>query len=251
MSWTLGCTTRPFAGLDLPAACRRISAAGYTDVALFRNAGVEADSDTAQVHKARQITRDAGLVPSMLLAHVDLRLDREQALSHYMRLIDHAALLGASWILDLGAGDRARLDDYVTVIRQAARHAEQAGIQVVVKPHGGITTTSADLLHVHGLVDHPAFGICYDPGNIIYYTSGAERPLDHIADVAPLVRAFIVKDCALDDGKPDVAITPGEGLVDFPAVLQALIQAGFDGPLYLECVGGDSPDEIEENACSR
>jgi sugar phosphate isomerase/epimerase len=42
-------------------------------------------------------------------------------------------------------------------------------------------------------------------------------------------------------------ITPGEGLVDFPAVLSALVTGGFRGPLYLECVGGATVDEIDAN----
>lgn len=49
------------------------------------------------------------------------------------------------------------------------------------------------------------------------------------------------------DGKPDVMITPGEGWVDFEQVLAALIEGGFRGPLYVECVGGDTIEEIDRN----
>ena len=69
----------------------------------------------------------------------------------------------------------------------------------------------------------------------------------HIARVAPLVKTGIIKDCIVRDGKPDVMITPGEGWVDFQAVLSSLVNAGFDGPLYVECVGGKSIDEIDHN----
>jgi sugar phosphate isomerase/epimerase len=236
MKLTMGCTTRPFQDLSLAEACQRIAAAGYTDVAIFR--GIDSDSSREDVLAMRQVAADAGLAPSMLLARASLA---------YKQLIDHAATLGADWLLDLGTGQEVYRDRYLSLMRQAAPYAQQAGIGISVKPHGGITRTSGDLITVHRAVNHPAFGICYDPGNIIYYTQGAEQPEDHIARVAPLVTTAIIKDCVVRAGKPDVMITPGEGWVDFHAVLSALVGAGFRGQLYLETVGGETTDEIERN----
>ena len=65
--------------------------------------------------------------------------------------------------------------------------------------------------------------------------------------VAPLVTVGIIKDCIVQDDKPDVMITPGEGWVDFEAVFGGLVGGGFGGPLYLECVGGSTPQEIDQN----
>jgi len=132
-------------------------------------------------------------------------------------------------------------------LRRTAPHAEQAGVRITLKPHGGITLTVEDLARAHREVGHRAFGICYDPGNLIYYTKGARRPETGIAAIAPAVSTVIIKDCVLRDGEPDVMVTPGEGLVDFRRVLGGLVDAGFQGPLYVECVGGKSPDEIDAN----
>ena len=107
--------------------------------------------------------------------------------------------------------------------------------------------TADNLIAAHDRVGHSAFGICFDPGNIIYYTKGTARPETDVARVAPLVTTAIIKDCLLRDGKPDVLITPGEGLVDFDAVLSGLVGGGFRGPLYVECVGGQTLDEIDRN----
>jgi len=245
MKLTIGCTTRPFQDLSFAEACQRIATAGYTDVAVFR--GIAPDSSREDVLAMRQIAADAGLTPSMLLARAPLDLGPEPALTAYKQLIDHAAALGADWLLDLGTGQEVFRNRYVSLMRQAAPYAQQAGIAISVKPHGGITRTSDDLIALHEAVGHPAFGICYDPGNIIYYTQGAEQPEDHIARVAPLVTTGIIKDCIVRAGTPDVMITPGEGWVNFHAVLSALIEAGFDGPLYLETVGGETIDEIDRN----
>jgi len=208
---------------------------------------VDSKSTRAEVLTARRIAQDAGLAPSMLLGRVQLELESDAAADDYRALIDHAALLGAKWLLDCGTSKEEWYTDYLSVMRRVAPHAQAAGITITLKPHGGITLTTADLIDVYKQVDHPGFGLCYDPGNILYYTRGKERPETHVAEVAPLISTGIIKDCVLSDGTPDVLITPGEGLVDFATVLAALVAGGFDGPLYVECVGGTDIDEIDAN----
>jgi sugar phosphate isomerase/epimerase len=242
---TLGCTTRPYRDLPFADACQRIAAAGYTDVGVF--SGVGSGSPRQEILAARQTATDVGLAPSLLLARARLELELDGAEAAYRSLIDGAAALGASWILDLGTAQEAFYERYLALMRRVASYAESAGVQITVKPHGGITRTTEDLIAVHRQVDHPAYGVCYDPGNIIYYTQGSERPETHLARVAPLVTACIIKDCVVRDGQPDVMITPGEGWVDFDQVLAGLTEARFRGPLYVECVGGESIAEIDRN----
>ena len=105
--------------------------------------------------------------------------------------------------------------------------------------------TVENLLETYSRVDHPAFGISFDPGNIIYYTMGERRPEADVGAVADKVTTVIIKDCVVENGKPDVMVTAGDGLVDFPLVLGPLLEAGFDGPMYVECVGRSEPDEVD------
>ena len=247
MELTLGCTTRPYVGLPFGEICERIAAAGYTDVAVFGNVGVAYDSSPEQVREVRKQVEDAGLLPSMWLPRLHLEVGLEEAWSRAQRIIDQAAALGATWLLTTGVSEPELYEDFVALMRRAAPYAEGAGVQITLKPHGGISLTTDDLISIHGQVNHPAFGICYDPGNIIYYTAGNERPETNVSKVAPLVTTGIIKDCVVVDGKPDVMVTPGEGWVDFHAVLSGLVEGGFRGPLYLECVGGTTLDEIDEN----
>lgn len=237
----LGACTRPFSQLSLREACARIAAAGYDHVAVFGNEGkvaVRGDSSAEEVDEAARAARDAGLTPSMVLgrAHLDRGLAAAEA--DYRRLIGNAAELGARWILELGTSDESRYGDYVELMRRVCPAADEAGIGISMKPHGGISLTAQDLQRTWAAVDHPAFGISFDPGNILYYTKGERRPEADVETVARRVTTFIVKDCVLEGGKPDVAVTPGRGLVDFPLVLAKLRAAGFDGPLFVECVGG-------------
>ena len=253
MELVIGCTTRPYAAWSFAKACERIAAAGYTDVALFRNKGelpVRSDTTPDQIAATRKILADNGLVPSMLIGSTQLDLGLEAALDDYKRLIDHAADMGITWLLDCGTGNEAHFDAYFELMRRAAPHAQEAGVHITMKPHGGISLTAEDLLNAYDQVHHPAFGICYDPGNIIYYTKGEHRPETDLERVAPTVSTAIIKDCVLEGGVPDVMVTPGEGLVDFPRVLGGLVEGGFTGPLYVECVGGEELEDLDRNVRS-
>lgn len=251
MKHTIGCTTRPYESLTFSEACDHISAAGYTDVAVFANAGrnpVRADSASAEIRETGRTAANAGLTTSALMGSVRF-LDEglKASLDDYKRLIDNAASLGAKWLLDCGTASEAYYKDYYELMRRAALHAAQAGVNIALKPHGGISLTGQDLVKAVREVSHPAFGICYDPGNIIYYTKGGLRPETDIDAVASKVTTVIIKDCVVQDGEPDVMVTPGEGLVDFRKVLGGLVASGFDGPLYVECVGGSTLNEINAN----
>ncbi len=245
MELTVGCLTRPY-GTLLPFAeiCQHIAAAGYTHVGLGVGV-VTSESTREEVLAVRQAALDAGVAPSMLLASSKIDRGLEEAQADYVRLIDNTALVGAQWILELGTNRLDLRADYIELMRRMSPLAEQAGIGITMKPHGGITLTAQNLIDIHGQVNQAAFGICYDPGNIIYYTKGEMRPETDLDVIAPLVTTAIIKDCIVEDGTPDVMLTPGEGLVDVQAVFAGLVQGGFRGPLYLECVGGKTVDEID------
>ncbi len=255
MELTIGCTTRPHASLTLAEACEHIAAAGYTDVAVFGNkidadrSGnlVRSDSTPDEMAAARKAVSDAGLEPSMLIGSTKLNLGLDAAVDDYKKLIDNAAALGTTWLLDCGTSKEELYDQYYELMSRAAPHAGQAGVNITLKPHGGITLTVEGLTHAYNTVNHPAFGICFDPGNVIYYTKGELRPETDVDEIAPMVTTGIIKDCVVEDGKPDVVVTPGEGLVEFDTVLSGLVAGGFTGPLYVECVGGKELDEIDKN----
>ena len=253
MKHTIGCTTRPYGSLIFAEACVHIAAAGYTDVAVYSNDGkvpIRSDSSKTEIAETRKAAADAGLAPSMGIGGPKLNLGLEAAIEDYKRLLDNTAEVGAKWQLNGGTSNEAHYDDFYEVMRQTAPHAESVGLKITLKPHGGITLTDEDLIRAHNEVNHPAFGISYDPGNIIYYTKGECRPETNIPALAPTVSTVIIKDCVVEDDNPDVMVTPGEGLVDFEKVLGGLVAEGFVGPLYVECVGGKTVDEINANVKS-
>jgi len=250
MELTIGCTTRPYNKLTYREAFERIAAAGYTDVAVFNNQGqvpVRSDSTADEVAEVRQVAADAGVAPSMVIGRTRLDLGLGDAAADYKRLIDNVAALGTKWLLDCGTGNEAHFEDYYELMRRVAPHAQDVGVNITMKPHGGISLTAEHLAAAYRKVSHPAFGICYDPGNIIYYTKGANRPEADVADVASKTSTAIIKDCTVEDDKPSVQVTAGDGLVDFPAVLAKLVAGGFTGPLYVECVGSTEIPDVDRD----
>lgn len=247
----LGATTRPCNMLPVEEAFDHIAAAGFKHIALFRHKGgrpIDADSSPEDVAHVRRLAEDRGLTISMLLGGMGVDGDFDAAVDAYCRVLDNAAALGASWVLDCGCMTPQKTPEYIRRMARAAEHAERAGVCITLKPHGGLGLTAKGLLDTWRAVNHPAFTLCYDPGNIIYYTAGELRPETDVIELAPHVSVVIIKDCTVRaEGKPDVQVTPGDGLVDFPAVLGTLRAAGFAGPCYLECVGSTSFPAIDRD----
>ncbi|MAF12945.1 hypothetical protein CMK11_21045 [Candidatus Poribacteria bacterium] len=251
VSWELGATTRPWHDISFEDACAAIADAGYTDLAIFANKGehpLTAKSSSADVDRVKRVTAQTGLSPSMLLASPPLRGEVAEAIAEYRGLIDLCVDAGVKYLMDCGTSDESLYERYYETMAELAPYALEKGIELQLKPHGGISLTGADLRKAHERVNSPGFTICYDPGNIIYYTKGENRPETDVHDVGGLATTCIIKDCTVDDGKPEVWLMPGEGLVDFPDVLGSLIGAGFDGPFYVECLGGDDHAEINARA---
>jgi sugar phosphate isomerase/epimerase len=251
MKQTVGCTTRPYEGISFREACGRIAGAGYAEVAVFghfKKLPISAKSAPKEVDDVIDATKRAGLIPSTVFGKHDLRdLDLAESIANYKNLIDNTARVGAKWLLDIGIADEAKYDAYYEMISEAAPYAQEKGVVIVLKPHGGIALTARDTIAVCERIGHPAFRICYDPGNLIFYNKGKEDLFKDLEEIAALSEVVIIKDCVVEDGVPDVKITPGEGLVDFDRILECFAKSGFDGSLYVECVGGSDLDTIDQN----
>jgi L-ribulose-5-phosphate 3-epimerase len=94
-------------------------------------------------------------------------------------------------------------------------------------------------------VAHPNFQICYDAGNIIYYTG--KDLVAELEFIARHVTGFCAKDCPGPKG--EVMSQFGTGKVDFKAVFTKLKSVGFNGPIMVEGVKvGATAAETTANA---
>jgi sugar phosphate isomerase/epimerase len=244
----LGCFTRPWGAYTLAEALAGVAAAGYKNVGLTSTADTPLFSDEWSEERNAQV---AGLVSEYALraqvtfGNPDLSLPGPEAAAKFRRQLDWCRDLGIDYIVLLGAEDASRYEAWFDAARGCLDAAAERGITLVLKPHGGLSALAEDLLRAASRLSHPAFGICYDPGNIYYYTG--HKAEDDLPKVVKQVVAMCIKDET--GGKHgEVMITPGTGLVDFDRIFSLLSETGFSGPCWVECVGGDSLAEIDAEA---
>jgi len=247
MSVPLGCFNRPWSKFEYGDALAGIAAAGYDLTGTMRQQGealIDTDTTQEEVAALRAQVQRAGLKPATVLGGFALDGSFDQSVSGFEALIDRVAVFGAEYLLHCGAGNEQQYERFYETMRACCDYAQDRGVTLTLKPHGGISTSGADLLRAVERIDHPNFGIYYDPGNIMHYEG-----LDPVQELEPVVE-HVVAMCIKDSlGKLEgVMITPGVGKVDFRGVFDVLFEAGFDGPCIVECLGGETLEEVNEEA---
>lgn len=161
------------------------------------------------------------------------------------KLVDYAAQLGMKFLLSGGVNVEAQYDNYYATMADAAKYAADKGVSMVLKPHGGSSGASDEVLKCLNKVNHPNFKVWFDAGNIIYYTG--KDPVTELKPIAKYVTGFCAKDCAAL--KAPVMVQFGTGKVDFKAVFKVLKDAGFNGPVMIECAApAETPELVTANA---
>ena len=248
-SWPIGCFNRPWTKWTFDEALDSIKAAGYqwtglltatkTDVLTNSTATAEYLASLKQKIAAR------GLKANMCALRIKNDLPLNAAIADTRIQIENAHTLGLAYALTFGEAKPERYAQYHKVMADAAAFGAERGIKLVMKPHGGGSGSSSEILDTIKAVGHPNFKIWYDAGNIIYYTGK-----DPVADIEPIVQhvtGFCAKDCGAQKG--EVMIQFGTGKVDFAGVFRKLKSAGFSGPIMVEsCRIGNTPQETTENA---
>ena len=244
----LGCLNRPWSGFALEEALAGIAAAGYQKVGLTWQQGrpvFSADSTEEEIAALKSRVAAHGLAAHVVITQPDLGLDPDEAVRRFQLELQRARWLGIEYVIMCGTEDEGKYEQWYAVVGRCLDCAGEHGITLLLKPHGGISALAEDLLRAAGRLDHPGFGICYDPGNIRYYTG--LKPEDDLPKVARQVRAMCIKD-EVGGKHGEVMITPGTGLVDFRRIFAILAEAGFSGPCWVECLGGKTAAEISAEA---
>ena len=248
--WQIGCYTRPWANYDYRVALDAIAEAGFKYAGLMttksRKSNLIISVDTS-LEEARQVGREVkkrGLkVPSVYGGGIPVSKSLKAGIEGMKKLIDNCAACGAKNLLMGGTGNEKLFKLYYKAIAECCDYAQEKGLGISIKPHGGLNATGPQCRKTIEMVGHKNFGIWYDPGNIYYYSNGELDPVDD----APTVDGLVVGMCIKDYKHPkNVAITPGTGQVDFPAVFARLKKGGFTrGPLIIECLDpGDAGQSV-------
>lgn len=249
--YLIGCYTRPWAQYDYRVALDAIAEAGYRYVGLMTTksaSGLVISVSTTPDEAGRiaeEIKKRDLKVVSVYGGDIPVGKSLEAGIEGLRRLIDNCAACGTMNLLMGGIGDPKLYEPYYKAIAECCDYAAEKGMGISVKPHGGLNATGPQCRKTVEFVGHKNFGIWYDPGNIFYYSDGKLNPVDDAPSVDGLVVGMSVKDF-----KPpkNVDVTPGTGMVDFPAVFARLQAGGFKkGALVVECLDpNDLPHTLAE-----
>jgi sugar phosphate isomerase/epimerase len=249
LRWPVGCFNRAWTRWSYDDALDGIAEAGYKITGFLTPQGGEAFTSSAATPeylanlKKRIIQR--GLTANMTTIRFKPDGALEANISDLRKQIENAAHLELRYMLTFGVDKPEHYEDFYRMMTDAAREAEKHRIQIAMKPHGGGSGASEEILRCINKVSHPNFKIWYDAGNIIYYTG--KDPVAELAPIAQYVTGFCAKDCAAP--KAEVMTQFGTGKVDFKAVFAKLKQAGFSGPIMVEGIKvGATPVETTANA---
>jgi len=257
----LACMTWPYTEYAFERALQGIAAAGFRYVAFgLPHEGKEVPERADEAEAAalvRQLDR-YGLQATMLVGTPWLAPG--QPIERAARLFAFAKMVGAAEVISLGtwgyrefpdeplaADERAAADEaFAEQLRLVAAEAECASVTVTLKPHTGNTATADILKRTLAAIGSPAVKASYDPGNVRYY-EGID-PVYDVSAIAEQTVSLIAKDHRGPRGNGDFPI-PGQGDVDFAAILRKLHAVEFAGQVVVERIDGTDnslrADEID------
>lgn len=255
--WQIGIYTRPWSNLPYTEALDEIAKAGFKHVGLMTTKSkkrlvIHRETTKDEAAKIRDEVKKRKLrVASVYGGGIRLS-NPDVAEQDLRRLIDACAIAGAASLLMGGVGDKPEQQKvYYGAIKACCDYAAGKQLEIALKPHGGSNATGPQCRKNIERVGHKNFRLWYDPGNIYYYSNGELDPVDDAPSVAGIVTGMCVKDFkpAKGEQKKDVMVTPGEGAVDFPAVMKQLVQGGFKGgPLVIETLKRGTTAELHAEA---
>ena len=248
-AWPIGCFNRPWTKWSFDEALDSIKAAGYQWTGLLSSTKSEVLTGSAATPEylaaLKQKIAARGLKANMCALRLKNDLPLAGVIADTRKQIENAHTLGLQFALTFGEAKPERYDQFHKVMADAAAFSQERGIKLVMKPHGGGSGSSNEILHVIKAVGHQNFKIWYDAGNIIYYNG--KDPVAELEPIARHVTGFCAKDCSAQKG--EVMIQFGTGKVDFAGVFRKLKSGGFNGPIMVEsCKIGATTEETTANA---
>ena len=167
----------------------------------------------------------------------------ENAETRLYDLIDFAEIVGAP-LVTIGSfrgklawvtvGARERL---VQILRQAADYAQARGIRLALEAlnryEGDIVNNHEEGLEFLAEVGHPALGLLLDTYHVNIEESSYTEPFRRTIEAGKLYHVHLG-----DNNR----LPPGQGLIDFPAIVETLRDCSYSGYLSAELLAQPDPD---------
>lgn len=200
-----------------------VAAAGFTSIALTAVGGQIDVSDGSRLDAlARAATAEGVAIRSLsvplegLVAAVPIVRERGWPLL--------VGRLGPCRLSGAAAGNNIAL---APLLEKAAALLPQRGCAVAVQAPGSRLVGAETVVDVLESLDDPRLGVCLDVGHA--HLAGAASESAEV--VSGLIMTTLLHD---NNGRDDLHRAPGEGAVNWPAVLTACWKTGFAGPWIID-----------------
>ena len=174
---------------------------------------------------------------------------REYALDEILKAVDAAAQLAVHYFVIHPGPENAdipsreervrRIENVTSVLDRVAVRCEESGIRCVLEnklPHL-LFGNSSDLLWILASLQSNQVGACLDTGHA--YLAGDLYQL--VYKMAPYLRLLHVHD---NKGHGDDHLPPGDGRIDWTALMRELAAVRFQGAFILELASSGDPESI-------
>lgn len=172
--------------------------------------------------------------------------DPEERVAQILAGIDRLAPFRPDTIvLSTGAEAGYTRDEAVEIavrgLRTAARHAAGLGLQISLEPvrdvgfNASFVRRMRESLEFMDLVDEPNLSLCFD----VYHLWDDPEALELVAEHGDRIGSVQISDWHEPPRARGDRLLPGEGVIDLPAILGALDDAGYDGWYDLEIFSDD------------
>lgn len=246
----LGCFNRPWNRFTLERALQGIQSAGFQYVGLFRQNRqhvIKIETAEEDCRMVDELMQRYKLKFQMAFPGLDISKSPEELVDIHRPLMKALQDIGCPLIIVMGTRYEDQYQAFYRVMKRYADTAQEYDIQVVMKPHGGISATGAKCAETVEKIKSDNFRICYDPSNV--FRHGGLNPAEDIKDVAEYVTAMCLKDYISEGlSEPIKEVTPGFGEVDWPSIFTTLSRVNFKGPCLIELLAGETPEEIDNEA---
>jgi sugar phosphate isomerase/epimerase len=256
--WPIGISTGSFYTHNLFEILEPIRSRGFRHLEICSHPRHLDYASPDRVQKASVRLQQLGLEPVSFHApygeHIDItssdKTFRKQSIREILLALDAAAVLGAgNFVLHPGPEQggpaqtvkerteklRTSTDSIGIIVEQCLKYGITPVLEnMLPSMYVGTAEDLASILDRLGL-DQP--GVCLDTGH--GHLSGGLRCV--VDRLWPRLQVLHVHD---NGGESDEHLPPGQGSIDWHALLHALLAAGYCGPLLLELQGG-GPEDTE------
>jgi len=226
--------------LEFPVIARE--AFGIDAVEYVNSFMKEEARDPRYIEELKSICDSEGITSVLIMCDGEGRLgdpddaERLTAIENHYLWIDIAVELGCHSIRVNAASEgdwNTQRDLAANGLRRLTEFGEQAGINVIVENHGGISSNGRWLAEVMTTVDHPMCGTLPDFGN---FNMGAEMGwydiYQGIEELMPFAKAVSAKSHNFDEAG-------NERDKDYMRIMRIVLDAGYRGYVGIEYEGSE------------